>query len=455
MISMWACAGLAVNAEPPIDLRYSSQEGRVVGYRIEIVADRHDALETLKGVACYDYRSTEGESLRITYKGGLTRTSKSKPSSESSRFGPPHFGPSFFDRSRSFSPFAGMRFRGLMTTTNELCLDSQGEIQSLEGDSQLPYLLGNACLLVFEPLPDEPKQSWSVNSAISITEEGDRPGFPYRPIPFRTREPERTTVGSEILTYQVRDIEGPIVVIDKTYRLESPAATKSVSGFEINGTGTWRFNRELGLSESMDFKQKLIVQKGNTTISFPMTIAYGRMSEEELRVHEEEQKKRQEEAQKRLAEMQEKQARTPFTEQEIEELLVDLRSDNVSVVLTALQKLQRKKPKKVDVRIAKAVDELGEHSNPLVQHYLEKIIPDWPLPEGVLSGATRKRTWSDNTGTFSVEAEFLALDGDTVHLRRSDGKELEVPMRRLSEPDQEAARKLAEAVTSASDNPFE
>lgn len=450
-----ASASPATSSEPPVRLQYSSQEGRVVGYRIKITADRHDAFETLEGVASYQFQSVEGEALRLTYKGGLNRSSKSKPSSGASRFGPPHFGPSFLDRARGLSPFANMRFRGLMTTTNKLILNPQGEIQSLEGDSQLPYLLGNACLLVFEPLPEQPKLSWSVNSGISITEEGGRSGFPYRPMPFRTGKSERTTVGSEILTYQIRSVEGPIVVIDKTYRLDSPAATKEVSGFEINGTGTWKFNREQGLSESMEFRQKLIVQKQNVTVTFPMTLSYTRMSADELKAHEEEQQKKQEEAQKRLAEMQEKEARTPFTEQQIEKILVDLRSDNVSVVLTTLQKLQRKKPKTVDLRIARGIDALREHKNQLVQHYVEKAAANWPLPEGMLSVTATKRTWSDSTGTFHVEAEFLAIEGDTVRLRRDDGKELDVPLHRLSGPDQEAARELAEASKLGVDNPFD
>ena len=446
---------LPAQAASPEGLRYGGQADQVVGYRIEISADREDAVDRFEGVVRYEVKSAEKDLLRLSYKGGLKRSSKAKPSSGASRFGPPRFGPSFFGRSRAFGPFSNIRFKGLITTTNELTLNSIGEIQTMQGDSQLPYLLGNASLLVFESLPAQPKDSWSVSMGISITEEGGRRGFPYHPTPFGREEPKQITVGSEIFTYRIRDVDGPKVIIDKTYRLNSPAVGKDISAFEINGTGTWTFNNELGFSESMEFEQKLIVQKGNTTVTVPMTIRYHRMSDDELKAYEVEQKKKEEEAQKRLAEMQEKEAKTPLTEREIQKILKDLDSDNVSLVMMTLQNLQKKRPKKSDPRIAMAVDALREHENQFVHDYVEKAAEVWPLPEGVLSVTARKRTWSDSTGTFNVEAEFLELKDDTVHLRRRDGKDLKVPLDRLSEADQEIARELAKTSKPVLDNPFE
>ena len=453
-----ACAGtfatLPAKGASPDKLSYGGQKDQAVGYQIEITADRQNEIDTLKGVVWYEYQSVSKEAIRLTYKGGLTRSSKAKPSSEYSPFGLPRFG-SPFGRSRPYDPFSNMRFQGLTTTTNEICLSSMGEVESMEGDSQLPYLLGNASLLVFEPFPERSKQSWSVSTGISITEETRRSRFPYYASPFRTEEPKRITVGTEILTYQIRSVEGPIVIIDKTYRLDSPVVSQDVSAFEINGTGTWTFNSELGLSQSMEFKQKLIVQRGNTTVAFPMTISYSRMSQDELKTYQEEQQKRQEEARKRLAEMREKEATTPFTEQEIQKILDDLKSSNVGETITALQKLQKKKPKTSDPRIAIAVDALREHENQLVQQYVENTANNWPLPEGVLSVTAKRRDWLDSTGTFNVEAEFIELKGDMVHLRRSDGKDLEVPLDRLSQADQQAARELAEASKPLIANPFE
>ena len=450
VVSVGVCAG----ADEPGKLRYLAAEERTVAYRIEITADRDDCVETLEGIVTYQIKPGRHELIQADYSGGLSKSTKSKPSESPSRFGVSRFGPRMFGPSRALSPFSRPTFRGLTKTKNQVTLTSLGEIQSLEGDSQLPYLLGNASLLVFEALPEAEKESWSVTSGISITEEDGRRGLPYR-MPFDTESPKRRTAGSEVVTYQTRSVEGPLVVVDKTYRLDSPAVNDRVCGFEINGLGTWVFNRELGVSESLDLKQKLVMSRKNTTTTIPMTLTYRRLSESELKVHQEEEKRKQEEAKQQLAEMKEKQANTPLTAKEIEKLLANLKSDNVSSVLMALQTLQNKNPKRPDPRIAMAVDSLRNHENTFVQQRVEKVAEKWPLPEGVLSVTDLKRTWSDSSGTFTVEAEFLGLEKDTVRLRRADGKELEVPLDQLSEADQKAARKLAEAPTPVIDNPFE
>ena len=64
------------------------------------------------------------------------------------------------------------------------------------------------------------------------------------------------------------------------------------------------------------------------------------------------------------------------------------------------------------------------------------------------------RTWTDSTGKHKIEATFLGIEDNKVKLHRTDGKELAVPLDRLSKADQEFAKKLQEA-TAVSDNPFE
>ena len=46
------------------------------------------------------------------------------------------------------------------------------------------------------------------------------------------------------------------------------------------------------------------------------------------------------------------------------------------------------------------------------------------------------RTWTDTTEKYSVIAELVAVRGDKVVLRRQDGKQITVPLARLSEKDQ-------------------
>jgi len=60
-------------------------------------------------------------------------------------------------------------------------------------------------------------------------------------------------------------------------------------------------------------------------------------------------------------------------------------------------------------------------------------------------GANREgwaRRWSDDTGRYSVEAEFVRIRNSEVVLRRSDGTILAVPLHRLSRGDQDYVKDL-------------
>jgi hypothetical protein len=62
-----------------------------------------------------------------------------------------------------------------------------------------------------------------------------------------------------------------------------------------------------------------------------------------------------------------------------------------------------------------------------------------------LAGHAEVRTWTDTTGKFKREASFERLAGDSVVLKTPDGKELTIPLRRLSPEDQAFARESAAA----------
>ena len=63
------------------------------------------------------------------------------------------------------------------------------------------------------------------------------------------------------------------------------------------------------------------------------------------------------------------------------------------------------------------------------------------------------RKWTDKSGTFSVEAEFLGLADGSVTLKRADGRTVRIPFNQLSAADQQEAQKLAQP-TGAENNPF-
>jgi hypothetical protein len=66
------------------------------------------------------------------------------------------------------------------------------------------------------------------------------------------------------------------------------------------------------------------------------------------------------------------------------------------------------------------------------------------------------RTWTDKSGGFSVQAEFVELTGDQVTLKREDGNNTRIPLEKLSATDQEVARALAQGRnnSNAEQNPF-
>lgn len=58
------------------------------------------------------------------------------------------------------------------------------------------------------------------------------------------------------------------------------------------------------------------------------------------------------------------------------------------------------------------------------------------------------RTWTDSTGKHNTEAVFLSLENGKVRLRKRDGKEIVVPIVRLSEADQRVAKERAAKMQS-------
>ncbi len=65
-------------------------------------------------------------------------------------------------------------------------------------------------------------------------------------------------------------------------------------------------------------------------------------------------------------------------------------------------------------------------------------------------GLAEKRTWTDSTGKHKIRAEFKSLDGGKVTLLKSGGKEVKIPLGKLSAEDQAYAKKQAEEAS-----PFE
>src|SRR5262245_35191843 len=91
VLLLFLVPNLMLAAEP---LRYRLKPNQQFAYQVDITADLPGKIETLTGRITYTVKSA-AEPLRVTYRGGLMKTSKDKEGQSSSRgsFGP--FGPGF------------------------------------------------------------------------------------------------------------------------------------------------------------------------------------------------------------------------------------------------------------------------------------------------------------------------------------------------------------------------
>lgn len=71
------------------------------------------------------------------------------------------------------------------------------------------------------------------------------------------------------------------------------------------------------------------------------------------------------------------------------------------------------------------------------------------VPQPAVASASR-RTWSDQTGRFSIDATYGGMNGDKVVLEKIDGSRIEVPLAKLSDADQQYVNSQG----GDPDNPF-
>jgi hypothetical protein len=86
-------------------------------------------------------------------------------------------------------------------------------------------------------------------------------------------------------------------------------------------------------------------------------------------------------------------------------------------------------------------DESGKQpTHPKVKTYEDEKAADTESTEAQPEdggGSSNLRTWSDVSGTFTLEAEFVGIEDGKAKLKKADGKVVAVPLDRLSKEDQE------------------
>lgn len=101
---------------------------------------------------------------------------------------------------------------------------------------------------------------------------------------------------------------------------------------------------------------------------------------------------------------------------------------------------------------------LKKSTGDIIRIPLEKLTPaDAEIARKMAKGEDpapaieKKRTWTDKSGKFKLEAEFVALEGTEVVLKKSNGDTLRISIEKLAPADADAARALAQGVEA---NPF-
>jgi len=88
----------------------------------------------------------------------------------------------------------------------------------------------------------------------------------------------------------------------------------------------------------------------------------------------------------------------------------------------------------------------------LIQLAPEQLFQPYWMPTEAVDDDLRQ--WADATGTHKIEAVYLGAAEGLVHLRRKDGREIQVPLQSLSETDQQYVQEKQKSA-QLPPNPFD
>lgn len=365
------------------ELLYLWKPQQKFSYNITVTVEENDKTTTFQGMTHYEVTSANAEQMKLNYRGGLPEQVKMKQSNRASGpFGPRGMGP-FGPRGFGGppSPFSRPSFTGKVQTNNQIIITPKGRVLSMEGDSQLPFLLGNVSLLPFETLPKGEQKQWVVDSGVSISEESenDRPGFGPRGAfgpfgPFSNRENKSVQAATEVTRYNIESEKDNLVSIRKSYQLTSPGADQE--SFEMNGTGTWVFDKEENIPHSLELSAKLIVREGNSSNTYPITIKYTRVTPAELAKLEAEAKKAAEEAAHKAA-LAKAEAEAPLSTEAKSSALAALAGTDTEAMLAALTMLAAKSPQSTDNELVASLTKLLPHPDKKIAEAARTALTKW------------------------------------------------------------------------------
>jgi hypothetical protein len=352
-----AAASASADDEVPL-LRYSWKAGDEHVFQATITVDMDDKQDTISGMPTYKVVEADEDVTKIQFIGGAT--THSQPKARPGAF-------PGFPRLPPRPPFPRPGLPGLGQRT--LSINDRGRLIAEEGNTPLPYLLGDLAHLPLVPLPRGAEKSWAIerDTGISVTED---PGFRH---PFFERQERKNVRAEEESLYSIVGIEGDVVTIKESYSLRALELVKKKPSMEMIGDVTIEFDRKLGGPVSYEGEFSLVFREGNSTTEIPIKVSIKRLDAEEL------EKIRL--AGEKVRADAEAERRKPLDATEMATLLDDLNSDDRNRARRALTRLAGKEPLEADATLSAAIDRYVTHEDQFLRKSALDALAKWGTAE--------------------------------------------------------------------------
>jgi beta-lactamase regulating signal transducer with metallopeptidase domain len=347
-------------------LSYRWQAGKSYAYSIQIEAEEEETTEIYSGTPTYLARSTGKDGTELVFNGRLMQSQKLKPSLQIPFGRPPWIrGP--------FSSFSGVGIQTFPGAEQVLHVNNQGHLQSMQGDSQLPYVLGNLSQLVLVSFPEDARAQWEESEKTAILLKAGNDGrFPFPRAafgPFANRDAGERLEARERSEYRRDEPGDNAVVIHRNYQLKTTPAQGGQPRLLLTGDVQFSFDLVLGLSTSVAGQFKLSQNTENTAYTIPITLSAKLLSEGERTKHE--------------AEVKEAAHRHPLEAQALDAALADLTAVEPDRVQSAANRLERAEPQGRREEVSRALDPLLKSRDNFTRQAGARALAVWCTEESV------------------------------------------------------------------------
>jgi hypothetical protein len=355
---------------------YGRQSNVEFSFDVNIKVESGGMETAYRGSIIYSVDRITDEQVQMTYRGQLQQHS-AQPIGSPGRGvvvrQPPQL-PGFLGRSV---------ITGTTMQTNQITLSRSGEVLTLDGSSQMPFLLGHASLLPFETLPsnDLPvdvleNHSWSVDSTVSISQhKSSALGLSRIASDLLGKEENKIQFARSETRYSLIERSNQLAKIKKATRLSSPEVTGEVR-YEMSGEGVWEFDLETGLPNSAAYTLELKLVENNVQVVYPIRISYRRVPDEAHQARQAALKRMREKDAAEQAE-QRRLATIPLDDPEKAAALQSLQSDKMTDVIRALHELSRKQPESPDPELLAAIRSKLMSPDRAVASAAERLMMRW------------------------------------------------------------------------------